>query len=1386
MFNQYAFMVLQEEFMKLNKKYVALIILQIVLTCLLFAYNPPSGGEGATSLLSTELLGGGTSAAGGAFGTPRPGESVINPALGADEQRITLDASYATVFGAGSDKGIGHIVNLGGIMPTRWAVLTGSLNFLNSPFETFPLGTAGSLNASISKELTDNFSVGSGISATTGTGWGITGELGILYKFGTVGFLKDARLGASLTGIGRPFTPDAEGIKEGSTTGYPSMFTPHTGFSATLVNAKNVKIGASTDFSFPTFQNFAFNAGVEALFKDILTIRTGWNFNLMETIKSRQTYIPSVGIGVNLKINSKDKNSFLARNGWGNSDITPTAALKPIYKDIYAAGAGVNVRLGVIDTKAPDIAIDYPAPIYISPNNDGTQDTLEFKVSITDQRYVLAWAFIIEDANGKTVRTIANKETRTEMQGIKSFWTLLKKVKQGITLPESLRWDGIMDSGDVAPDGTYTFYVTAQDDNQNKATSDKYTVYVDNTAPVVTATPPGGANAMIFSPDGDGNKDTFKIAQTGSAEDLWTAVFTNTAGTIARTIETKNGSPADFEWDGKNDSSAIVPDGVYAYKINAKDRAGNTAEASINNIILDTEKPSINISIDINAFSPNGDNVKDTVNLTPSVPVLNGLIGWNVAINNKTGNTVRTYSGTTSPKAIAFDGKDSTGTTVAEGDYQAVISARYINGYAPVAKSPFFNLDITPPEASTRASGSIFSPVGDGKLDTVTFAQTTSAETAWTGQIFALDSSGNPADKAIKTVQFGSTPDASLVWDGRDDSGKLASDGKYGYKLTSTDRAGNTGYSNLAIVELNTEKADLILQQNLSAFSPNGDGVKDTIVFTPIIKAATSVSKYALIIKNAAGTAVKTISGTGKVPATIGWNGIADPADGSTTGEHCGDGMYNAALEVTLVNQQVSRSQAPDFEIDTKFPTIEISAPYVLISPNGDGNRDTLTVTQKSSTESQWNATITNDKKAVVKTYAWNGNAENFVWDATDDSGNKVPDGTYTYTVSSEDKAGNQTSQHLAGITVDGRTPKAYITAELASFSPNGDGIKDTQKISIVTSVSDGLGAWSVAIKPEGSASGVSSAVKLWDSIGSNANGAAGTAAGSALPSTINWDGKNSSGTPVQGRYFAELTLTYVKGDVITVATPSFLVNAKAPVLGVHLAPKYFSPDNDGLEDELFINLTAESASAFTEWSFEIHEPAGSTGNVFWKTGGTGKITEKIIWDGRSMKGELVQAATDYPFVFTVKDDVGMTSVVRGYVPIDVMVIRDGDKLKIAVPSIIFRENEADFVGLPLDVVDKNTQVLKRIAEILNKFKDYKIQVEGHANNVTGTQKEEDAELLPLSQKRAEAVKNFLVANGVATERLTTIGMGGTRPVVARTDHDNWWKNRRVEFILIK
>ena len=1336
------------------------------------AFNPPPGGDSTNAFFSPDLLGGNASVTGGPFAPALPGELLVNPALSAAEQRITLDASYAAIMSGGDQSGFGHLANLGALFPTRKGVFGASFHLIRSPFDSLPLDTAGFIHGSAAKELTDRIYAGAGLLAAVGEGWGLSGEIGILYLAGDIGFLKDAKIGFSITGLGRTFTPDTWGLDGDDPTGYASAFTPHTGIAGTIVKKKDVKVGLSLDLSAPTVQNFVLDAGFEAVIKEKVTLRTGWNFNMKESMEDAQTYIPSFGIGINLKLDSPETESFIARQGWARSEITPSVGFKPLFEDLYAFGAGVNVRLGVTDTNPPDIAIDYPDPVYFSPNNDGVQDDLIFPVSFTDQRDIMTWAFVVQDESGTTIRTIENKEARPEMQDLKSFWKLLTRVKQGVPLPESIRWDGSTDSGQTAPDGKYTFYLTAADDNNNQARSEEHTVLIDNTPPQATARAPSGPNAMIFSPDGDGNKDTFTVNLSGSDEDLWKAEIMDAAGTVVRTL-TNTGTPQDSVWDGKTDTGVIVPDGVYSYRIGATDRAGNTMNERIDNIIVDTVKPAINISIGHNAFSPNADGVRDTVRLEPSMPVTTGLVDWTIGIASLNGSIERTFSGTGKPEPFAFDGKSDSGKILAEGRYQAIFAAKYTNGHAPEVRSAIFELDITPPEAQVRAKETIFSPVGDGKLDTVTFTQQTSREETWTGEIFPLDASEQSRGSAVRTYAFGPAPEDTLVWDGRDNDGKLAPDGKYGYRLTATDRAGNTGTSPLAKVELNTEKADVILQVSATAFSPNGDGSKDTLAFTPVLKAATATDRYRLTIAKADGAVVKTVTGTGRVPASIVWNGIMDPAAGSDTGTRAPDGMYRAMLEVTLINQQTSRSASPDFELDTVYPSIEISAPYTLFSPNEDGNRDSIPVTQNSSKEDLWTGTIASAKDSTVRAITWRGEATAFEWDATDNVGNRVPDGTYTYTVTATDRAGNTTTRKLTNLVVDSRVPKAFITAANAAFSPNGDGILDTQQLSIVTSIPDGLASWKVSIIPENGTS--ADGAKTWNS-----------SSAEILPATIRWDGRTDDGKLISGSWYAELELTYHKGDRVTARSSAFLAASEAPELNVRLSPRYFSPDNDGMDDELSILLSAKSVVPFEEWTFEIREPQGTAGNIFWKTGGKDKITEQILWDGRSLKGELVQSATDYPFTFTVKDSVGMVSVVRGYIPVDVLVIREDGQLKIAVPSIIFRENAADFNGLDPAIVEKNVQVLKRIAEIINKFRDYRIQVEGHANNVTGTQREEDAELIPLSRERAQAVRDFLIRNGVDGSRLSTVGMGGTKPVVERADRENWWKNRRVEFILIK
>lgn len=51
-----------------------------------------------------------------------------------------------------------------------------------------------------------------------------------------------------------------------------------------------------------------------------------------------------------------------------------------------------------------------------------------------------------------------------------------------------------------------------------------------------------------------------------------------------------------------------------------------------------------------------------------------------------------------------------------------------------------------------------------------------------------------------------------------------------------------------------------------------------------------------------------------------------------------------------------------------------------------------------------------------------------------------------------------------------------------------------------------------------------------------------------------------------------------------------------------------------------------------------------------------------------------------------------------------------------------------------------------------------------------------------LSERRAEAVKNYLVQKGIAPERLETKGFGATQPVSIETTEENRRLNRRIEF----
>jgi flagellar hook assembly protein FlgD len=1355
------------------KKFAISILMVLTLVVPVFAQtdgSSPIGANTAQDLYSPSMAGR------GGFTTSKGGApaSALNPAAEGDAQRIIFDIGYLGLPSFGDESGYGNAINLGALFPTRVGVFGGSLRFLQSPFDSFGVGTSFAANLNAAKELYPGMNLGLGLNVgfNTENTWTASADLGFRYNMGDKGFFKDFTWAVVLRSMGKSWIP--------------SMFTPVAGVSFDFVRLEGsggspdpLRIGIAADVGFPTFQNFTGKLGLNLTIAELVTVSTSSQFNLGEAFKdSPPSFIPSVGIAANIKLKSGGRRivgGALPSDG----ELSVDTAAKPLYNGVWAMGGGVTWTVGVADNTPPLINVTYPETAWISPNNDGKSDALEFPVEITDQRYIAEWIMEIADESGEAVRTYRNKERRPETQGVRNFFSRLTDVKSGVEVPESMRWDGILESGAVAPDGKYTFTITAVDDNGNTAVSEAYEVMVDNTPPSVTIEP-FGEGQNIFSPDGDGNKDTITITQTGSVEDLWEAGIYDAAGTLVRSFNVTNGKPEPITWNGTNQDGEIVADGVYSYRIAAVDKAQNSESAELGNIIISTVQPQTALTIGDAWFSPNGDNIKDTMGITLVVPVKEGILGWEIVIRDSAGNGQRTISGAGSiPQRIDYDGRGDTGSVLREGVYTADLSVRYRNGYVSTAVSPAFTLDITPPRATVKIDDkdqepgktTVFSPNNDGNKDELFIIQDGSNELAWLGEIRRAGVSGGAA---VRSFRFTGTPQARLVWDGMDNYGALAPDGTYIYELSSTDPAGNTGRSNTVEFEIFTKDTPVLISTDLRSFSPNGDGVRDTINFQPQVQETSGILNWKIEIQNidnstgrplsSAATIVRTISGTNSIPVTVPWNGRTD------SGNVAPDGTYVARLDIEYRSGNKPTALSRAFTVDTRAPEAELSVPFTLFSPNGDGNRDFLPIQVNTEGSDEWNAVITNPSNQVVRSWNWTGKAPAIPlpWDGADQAGNIVSDGNYNFALSSTDEAGNSTRKTVSGITVDSRIPRAFLTASSTAIAPKANQSADAMRFNLILNPQEGIDSWTLELKDDNG--------RAWKTFSGR---------DSAPPAAISWNGTDDRGIIREDRYTPALTVKYTKGDVITQTAPAVTVDVSGPVLGFSHRPEYFSPDNDGVEDELYISLSARDASPIAAWSLSIYETEG-TKQLFYRIEGRGSPSENIVWDGRSNKGELVQAATDYSYTYTASDTLGNSSTIEGILSTDVMVIRDGNMLKIQVPSITFRANAADFNSLPTDRVETNIRVLRRIAEILNKFRDYKITVEGHANPVAQTQKEETEELQPLSLDRAKAVIEYLVDYGVSRSRLSAVGRGGTRTVVSPNDPDNRWKNRRVEFILIK
>ena len=115
-------------------------------------------------------------------------------------------------------------------------------------------------------------------------------------------------------------------------------------------------------------------------------------------------------------------------------------------------------------------------------------------------------------------------------------------------------------------------------------------------------------------------------------------------------------------------------------------------------------------------------------------------------------------------------------------------------------------------------------------------------------------------------------------------------------------------------------------------------------------------------------------------------------------------------------------------------------------------------------------------------------------------------------------------------------------------------------------------------------------------------------------------------------------------------------------------------------------------------------------------------------------------------------------------------IAREGDKLYVALSSgILFDVDKTDVKPAARDSIAK-------AAEVLVKYPDTYITVEGHTDS-TGKPEYNQK----LSERRADAVRDLLVRDGVPSSRLSITGYGASDPVAENSTSEGRQSNRRVQ-----
>lgn len=121
-----------------------------------------------------------------------------------------------------------------------------------------------------------------------------------------------------------------------------------------------------------------------------------------------------------------------------------------------------------------------------------------------------------------------------------------------------------------------------------------------------------------------------------------------------------------------------------------------------------------------------------------------------------------------------------------------------------------------------------------------------------------------------------------------------------------------------------------------------------------------------------------------------------------------------------------------------------------------------------------------------------------------------------------------------------------------------------------------------------------------------------------------------------------------------------------------------------------------------------------------------------------------------------------------------VQVMKMGESLNLTLPAgSTFAINSAN-------IVSNFYSPLNSIAYVFSKYNETRIEIYGYTDSTGNADYN-----VQLSQKRADNVRNYLIAQGISPDRIVAVGYGSSNPVASNATEEGRAENRRVEIKIL-